>query len=141
MGNFIGRLTNGINGPFSGKAGSVIGFVVNGKGYIKGHYKTRIKKVSEKELLNREKFATAQVWLKPLTSLLRPGFKNYHPNFQGFAAAKSYLMKNALSVEGSEVKIDPSKVMVCVGSMNHPKEVHFKIEGKAIRFTWNKTLY
>ncbi len=133
----MGRLTQGINGPFSGKAGSVIGFVVNGKGYIKGHYKARTKKVTEKELLNRKKFATAQAWLTPLTPLLRAGFKNYHPNFQGFNAAKSYLMKNALCVEGSDVIIDPSKMIVAVGSMSHPKQIGFKVEGKTIRFNWD----
>ena len=133
----MGKLLNGFNGPFSGKAGSMIGYVINGQGYIKGHYKARTKDVSEKELFNRKKFAVAQAWLKPLTPLLRGGFKNYRPTFQGFAAAKSYLMKNALSVEGSEIKIDPSKVMVAVGSMSHPREVHFTIEEQSIRFTWD----
>jgi len=133
----MGKLLNGINGPFSGKVGSVIGFVVNGRGYIKGHYKARTKNISDKELLNREKFAAAQAWLTPLTNVLRAGFKNYRPTYQGFAAAKSYLMKNALSVEGNEVKIDPSKMMVAVGSMSHPKEVNFAVEDNKIRFTWD----
>jgi len=32
--SIMARLINGINGPFIGKAGSVIGYTVNGVGYI-----------------------------------------------------------------------------------------------------------
>ena len=42
--SLMARLINGINGPFIGKAGSVIGYTVNGVGYIKGLYKKRTKK-------------------------------------------------------------------------------------------------
>jgi hypothetical protein len=42
--------------------------VAPGKAYgiLNFTYKKRIKKVSEKELANRNKFAMAQAWLKPL---------------------------------------------------------------------------
>lgn len=135
----MGRLLQGINGPFSGKAGSVVGFVINGQGYIKGLYKKRTKRISEKEQLNRKKFATAQNWLKPLTPFLRAGFKDYQANFQGFVAAKSYLMKNALQLEGSEVTIDASKMKISHGSLPHPNEVSFGIETKKIRLSWDTT--
>lgn len=135
----MGRLLHGINGPFSGKAGSVVGYVINGQGYIKGLYKKRTKRISEKEKLNRKKFATAQSWLAPLTPFVRAGFKDYQASFQGFVAAKSYLMKNALRLEGTEVKIDASLMKVSYGSMPQPKEVNFHIEDKKIRIIWDTT--
>ena len=45
----MGRLVNGPNGPFIGKAGSFVGYTVNGVDYIKGIYKQRTKPPTEKE--------------------------------------------------------------------------------------------
>jgi len=92
----MARLINGANGPFIGKAGSFIGYSVNGVGYMKGLYKRRTKAPTEKEALNRRKFAVAQFWLQPIKVFVIPGFKGYNPRFQGFAAAKSFLMKMPL---------------------------------------------
>src|SRR5688500_9895754 len=106
----MARLINGANGPFIGKAGSFIGYSINGIGYMKGLYKKRTKPPTEKEALNRQKFAAAQAWLRPLKAALRVGFKGYNVTFQGFAAAKSYLMRNALTVVDGKIVIDPSLV-------------------------------
>ena len=62
----MGKLINGIYGSFEGKVGTVVGSSWKGIPYIKSAYKQRTKKVSEKELANRNKFAMAQAWLKPL---------------------------------------------------------------------------
>jgi hypothetical protein len=77
----MGRLLTGINGPIYGKVGSVIGSSRNGVPYIKGLYKKRTLKVSEKELANRQKFAAAQAWLRPRTK-----GNNYHV-YAAFSAA------------------------------------------------------
>ena len=77
----MARLINGINGPFVGKAGAVIGYTVNGVGYMKGLYKKRTKKPKEGEALNRKKFAAAQAWLQPVTDFVRVGFKGYNERF------------------------------------------------------------
>ena len=44
------------------------------------------------EVLNRKKFAAAQAWLKPIIDFVRVGFKGYNERFEGFVAAKSWLM-------------------------------------------------
>ncbi|MES3017858.1 MAG: DUF6266 family protein [Bacteroidota bacterium] len=119
----MGRLLNGPNGPFVGKAGSYIGYTVNGVGYIKGLYKRRTKAPTEKEALNREKFAVAQHWLQPLLQSVRIGFKGYNEKFQGFAAAKSYLMNNAMEVLDGKIIINPELVKVSSGSLPLPKNI------------------
>ena len=68
----MARLINGANGPFIGKAGSFIGYTINGVAYMKGLYKTRTKAPTEGELLNREKFAAAQRWLTPIREFIKP---------------------------------------------------------------------
>src|ERR1700676_3698466 len=59
----MGRLVNGINGPFVGKVGSVIGSSWKGVPYMKGVYKQRTGKVGPGEQANRNKFRLAKSWL------------------------------------------------------------------------------
>ncbi|ADY51755.1 hypothetical protein Pedsa_1187 [Pseudopedobacter saltans DSM 12145] len=135
----MGRLLKDINGAFSGKVGSVIGFTRNGKAFIKGPYKRRTKKVSEKELFNREKFSLAQAWLKPLLLFVREGFKGYSDTAQGFIAAKSYLMKHAMTVEDGKHKIDPEKMKVSSGSLPLSENiVAERIQDNEIKFSWDR---
>lgn len=128
----MGRLINGPNGPFIGKAGSYIGYVVNGVGYIKGNYKPRTKPPTEDEAFNREKFAVAQRYLTPFKLHVRAGFKGYNPRFQGFVAAKSYLMKNALKVVDREIIIDPSLIKISSGTLPLPSNMRFEFQEPGI---------
>jgi hypothetical protein len=126
-----------VNGPFIGKAGAVIGYTVNGVSFMKGLYKKRTEPPTEKEAFNRQKFAVAQAWLAPLTRMVRAGFKGYNERFQGFAAAKSYLMKNALQVTDGEISIDPSLVKISSGNLHLPENIQCTFDEPDIfRFTW-----
>ncbi len=138
----MGRLINGPNGPFIGKAGAYIGFTVNGVGYIKGHYRTRTKPPTENEAFNRKKFAVAQAWLAPLKRYLRVGFRGYTERFQGFVAAKSYLMKNALKVIDGDIVIDPALAKISYGNLPLPANMECTfLEPNLFRFTWTPSLY
>lgn len=86
----MGKLIDGINGPFLGKVSAGIGSSWKGIPYIKGPYKKRTGKSSEGERGNRNKFAIAQRWLQPTLDFVREGFKNYSPTVDGFPAAKSW---------------------------------------------------
>jgi hypothetical protein len=134
----MGRLVNGINGPILGKVGSVIGSSRNGVHYIKGPYKNRTLKVSEKEMANRQKFKLAQAWLHPLLNFVRDGFRGYSQRSQGFVSAKSLLLKNAVVNNGSGLRVDPSLVKVSFGSLPLPENLTVKTtEDRELEFTWN----
>ncbi len=138
----MGRLINGPNGPFIGKAGSFIGYTVNGVGYIKGIYKLRTKPPTEKEAFNQKKFAVAQEWLQPLKNIVRAGFRGYNERFQGFVAAKSYLMKNALKVIDGEIFIDPALVRISSGTLPLPENLECTFQEPDIfRFTWTPSMW
>lgn len=133
----MGRLIAGPNGPFIGTIGALIGSSRNGVPYVKGPYKYRTKNISDKEKLNRRKFAAAQAWLKPLLIFVRFGFKGYSAKSEGFIAAKSYLMKNALRVEDDEIVIDPALVKVSHGDLPMSEDAAFTQTGPAeLTFTW-----
>lgn len=133
----MARLINGANGPFIGKVGSVIGYTINGVSYMKGLHKKRTKPPTEGELLNRKKFTAAQKWLTPLLEFVKPGFKDYNQRFQGFSAAKSWLMKNAMQVVDNEAVIDPSLVRISSGTLPLPQDIAVTFEEPNLfRFTW-----
>ena len=52
----MGKLINGTYGSFGGKVELVTTFSRKGIAYVKSTYKERTKKVSEKELVNHNKF-------------------------------------------------------------------------------------
>ena len=113
----MGRLVSGINGPIQGKVGTVIGSSWRGIPYVKGPYKKRTKKISKKEKANRNRFTVAQYWLTLLTDFVRQGFKGYSLKSQGFVAAKSYLMHNAMKRDDEGYSIDPALVLVSFGDL------------------------
>jgi len=136
----MGRLVGGINGPIIGKVGTVIGSSRNGIPYLKGPYKNRTKIISEKEELNRRKFAAAQAWLKPLLNFVRAGFKGYSERSEGFISAKSYLLKNALKVVDNDIVIDPVLMKLSFGDLPMSKNVTFNLSARTeITFTWDPT--
>lgn len=59
----MGKLTDSIWGSFEGKVGPVAGSSRKRIPYIKAAYKKRTKKVSAKELANRDNFPFAAFYL------------------------------------------------------------------------------
>ena len=134
----MGRLLGGVNGQIQGKVGTVIGSSRNGVPYVKGPYKNRTQTVSEKELLNRKKFATAQAWLSPILEFVRVGFRGYSQRSQGFIAAKSWLLKNSFTGPEEDLRIDPALVKVSSGDLPNPENITVEFtETRNLKFTWN----
>ena len=134
-------LKSGINDGFSGKVGTVIGYRLNGQDIIRSQVKNkRTSPPTEKELLNRIKFATSQKWLNPLCDFLRIGFKDYQPTFQGFVAAKSYNHKNALECnENNDCSINPALALVSFGSQPLPETASaVSHENQEILLKWSE---
>lgn len=133
----MARLKNGINGPFKGKVGSVVGSSRNDTNYIKG-LSERTAPFTTGELKNQGKFALAQSWLKPLTTYVRAGFKDYNKTAKGFVAAKSFLMRNAIRLEGDTYVVDPSLMQVSFGDLPLADELAVElIPGNGLKFSWN----
>jgi hypothetical protein len=134
----MGRLLGGVNGQIQGKVGTMIGSSRNGIPYIKGPYKKRTPTVSDKELLNRKKFAAAQAWLSPIVEFVRIGFRGYSQRSQGFVAAKSWLLKNGFTGQAEDLRIDPPLVKVSSGDLPNPENIAVEFtETGNLKFTWN----
>lgn len=134
----MARLLSGINGPIQGKVGTVIGSSWKGIPYIKGPYKKRTGKAGEEEAGNRDKFAMAYYWLKPLLKFVREGFRGYAQKVEGFNAAKSYLLLHAFEGVAPDRRINPELVKVRFGALPLPAGITVeRLAPGQLRFTWD----
>lgn len=134
----MARLDNSVLGSFSGRIGPVVGSSWKGIPYMKSVYKKRTKKISGKEKANRQKFKLAHEWLQYLVDFVRQGFKGYSPTVEGFLAAKSYLLKNAMERVGSGWEVNPALMKVSVGILPLSENITVKpFAGGMLHFTWD----
>jgi hypothetical protein len=138
----MAKFNQGITGPFQGKVGTVIGASWKGIPYMRSLPSKRTSPPTAGELLNRKKWALSQQWLQPVQDFVRIGFKGYSPKSEGFIAAKSYLLKNAMVVEGENLVIDPALVKLSWGDLPLPNNLRLtSLEGKLVQFTWDPKVY
>lgn len=135
-------LKDGVNGGFTGKVGSVIGYQLNGKWVIKGLPKLskKNKKGTGKQNACRSKFSLMQYFLATVLDFIRVGF-NLESKSRGMSAhnvAKSYNMLNAFDAEG---KIDFSKIRLSHGTLLTPENPTSQSYNEGILFSWDKQLH
>ena len=70
----MGKLLKGINGPFSGKVGTAVGYMWNDIAVIRARPETRRKPFSDKELNQQARFALMNQFLIPVKDLLNISF-------------------------------------------------------------------
>jgi hypothetical protein len=132
--------TNGINGDFNGKVGTVIGSSWKGIPYMKSLHHKRTTPPRKNEQLNRNKFGMAHRWLQPedVKDFIRVGYKGYSPTVEGFLAAKSCLLKNSFTGEGADMLIDPALVQVSFGELPLPANITaVKTSPDELQFSWD----
>ncbi|MGY4383819.1 hypothetical protein ACVWYN_000838 [Pedobacter sp. UYP24] len=133
----MARIKNGILGGFSGKVGTVVGYTINGKEYMRSlPERTKPRTISEKK--NNSAFGRVQETLTPLLKLLKVSFKNYGSERGGSKGALSWNVKNAM-IEVDDVKIiNPSLFKMSGGELPGAIEPAAVLESPGLlRFHWN----
>ncbi|GAA4779375.1 hypothetical protein GCM10023231_02680 [Olivibacter ginsenosidimutans] len=133
----MGRVNNGVNGPVSGKVGSVVFCKWKGIDYIRSL--PRIKKhrkPTASQATQRSKFSFMQEKLSPIVPFVRLGFMNYAPNRSGHSSAMSYNLKEAVLEEEHGYQLDHEKFSFSKGVLPYPKEAKATLDNGIIRFTW-----
>ena len=92
----MGTIKQGILGGFSGKVGTVIGGSWKGISYMRSQAQSIKNPRTDAQMSQRTKFALALSFLKPMTELLRTGFKLYAKKKTAFNAAMSFTLANGL---------------------------------------------
>lgn len=113
----MGTIRQGILGGFSGKVGTVIGGSWKGISYMRSQAQSVKNPRTEGQMSQRTKFALALSFLKPMTSLIRVGFKLYARKQTAFNAAMSYTLANAISGVYPDYELNFASVLVSRGAL------------------------
>ncbi len=131
----------GINGPFRGKVGSVIGYQLNGQNVMRSISKPRKRPFTERELLNQAKMKVTSQFLERIRFYVKFGFRGEAPEGSrvgAFQLAQSQVRKHALEID-SEGKpfVNPAKVLISKGNLEPPLNCSVTAEGDRLFFRWD----
>ena len=113
----MGKFYNGVNGPFTGKVGTAVGTQWKGIPVLRSRPQKRKKPFSEAELRQQAKFKLMSRFLKMATPMLDITFRQAAVQMSGFNKAFSYNVKNAITGEYPDLKIDFPMVRVGQGDL------------------------
>ncbi|MFC3561620.1 DUF6266 family protein [Pedobacter jamesrossensis] len=132
-------LNDGINGGFTGKVGSVIGYQLNGKWIIKGLPKPSKKNKigSQKQKVCRQRFTVMQNFLSAVIGYIKIGFnlERKARMITAHNAAKSYNMLHAFDDNN---EIDYTKIVLTYGDLVGAENPQHFIDDVGLHFTWSE---
>lgn len=133
----MGRLNNGPNGGFSGKAGSYIGYNWKGGSYIRGLPRiTKDRQPTPGQEAARAKFAYLNGWLKKIKALVAITFRSYSPKMTGLMASYSCNAKNVLG-EFPDFQLNFPAFMISHGDLSGADNPSVKCKGGyTLTYNW-----
>lgn len=137
----MGRLNNGPNGGYSGKAGSYVGYNWKGGSYIRGLPKLKKnRKPTPDQLAARAKFAFLNMWLKKFKTIIAMTFRTYSPKMTGMMASYSCNAKNVLG-QYPDFQIDFPAFMISHGELQGAEiPTAISEDTGIITYHWDATL-
>ena len=119
----MGKLINGINGPFSGKVGAVVGYVSRGKSIMRGLPNiSKSRKPSPLQAQQHVKFSLMNKFLGPIIPFLNITNKTDNPDLSGYNKAFSYNVKNAISGSYPDLVINYEMALLTRGDLPNVKQ-------------------
>ena len=138
----MGIIEKGINGPFRGKAGSVIGSSWKKINYIKGLHRFKNRRPpSEEQVIQRQKFQLLNDFLRRIKHPLSIGFGQFTSKATAVNAAFSHNFDDAFSVDGNDIVLNYPALKLSSGSLCTAGTEKAWIEGGGIRISWNAKTY
>ena len=132
----MGTIKQGILGGFSGKVGTVVGSSWKGLSYMRGQAQSVKNPRTAKQMAQRDKFALALSFIRPIQSFIKVGFKAYAVHQSEFNAAMSYTLKNAIKGTYPSFTIDYAQAMVSRGSLAKPLNIQKQNNDNEIAVSW-----
>lgn len=133
----MGTIKQGILGGFSGKVGTVIGGSWKGISYMRSQAQSVKNPRTDGQLSQRSKFALALSFLKPMTDIVRTGFKLYANKQTAFNAAMSYTLANAISGDYPDYELNFASALISRGSLTSATNGAATAAGGSVTVTWD----
>jgi hypothetical protein len=133
----MAKLSQGVNGPFSGKVGAVVGYTWKGIAVMRGRPSARTKPFTAKELNHQAKFRLMNKFLRPAVSLLNVTFAHLAIGMSAFNKAFSYNVKNAITGFHPNLAIDYGMALISRGDLPGAESAAVSTVSQGqVRFTW-----
>lgn len=138
-------LKDGINGPFSGKVGSIVGYELNGQAIIRGLPRYIKRKPSPLTVINRNRMKAVSKFLKPIKDVIKLGYKNLAPpgsRVGAFQTAQSHIFKTALDYDEETIPyVNPEKALIFRGDLPVPIVTSLTRVGNNLTIEWDSQQY
>jgi len=133
----------GINGPFKGKVGSVIGSRWRNISYMKGMYKVKRtkSKPSEKQAVQHHKFKLLNRFFMPIGPVLDIGFRGLTSRATAKNIAFSYNYDHAFMVEDDQVTLNYPALKFSHGSLFTAGAEKAILTHDGVKVVWNPKTY
>jgi hypothetical protein len=133
----MAKLKEGFLGGFSGILGTAVGSSWKGKAVIRSRPPRKRRKSSELQLRQMAKLKLLIPFVKPITNFLNMTYSSVTENMSCFNKAMSYNLRNAISGEYPDFRINYPRVVLGVGDLLNPDtiSVHSDSEGR-LSFSW-----
>src|SRR5690606_33485045 len=139
----MGIINQGINGPFKGKAGSVIGSSWKKISYIKGlQQKKGVKRTpSAEQAIQQRRFKLLNDFLRPLSNLLNVSLKPFLAKATGVNAAFSLNYDRAFLTDGDDIVLNYEALQLSHGSLCTAGAEKAWHENGNVTVTWHTKTY
>ncbi|MFI5205410.1 MAG: DUF6266 family protein [Candidatus Paceibacterales bacterium] len=133
----MGKIKEGILGPFSGTVGPVIGSQWKGIAVIRSRPPGKRRKSTEAQLKQMAKLSLMTKFVHPLTDLLNKTYRDVGNRMSSFNKTLSYNMRNAVSGQYPAFTINYPRVVLGIGDLLNVDDasVHSETKGE-LRFDW-----
>jgi hypothetical protein len=135
----MGKINNGINGPFIGQVGPVVGYMWHGINCIRTKPQHIRDRKSKRQVAQRQCLSEVLRFMQSMTGYLRIGFGSmpyvYHQS--AFNAAMSHNMRNGVKGKNSDLKIDYVHAAVAQGDLLNATNVKAEIGIGKITINWD----
>ena len=133
----MGKIVQGINGPFFGKVGSVVGYMWKGIPVMRAIPKKRTKPFSEKELNQQARFRIMNACLCNLKDHLNITFGHLAVGMAGYSKAFSYNVKNAIIGALPDMSVNYPLLLLSRGDVPSVEKIEFSSPLENVfQFNW-----
>lgn len=131
---------SGPNGPYSGKIGATVAYIVNGKTYIRALAHPSTKPRTIKQLANEQRMTVLSPFLNLIKLYIRVGFQlaaQINGN-QPCQSARSYNLKNAIKGTYPHQEINYPAIRLSEGNLPEPLNPVVESLSDGLKFSWDK---
>jgi len=133
----MGKIKSGILGGFSGTVGPVVGRSWKGISVMQSKPPSKRRRSTDAQLRQMAKLRLMTPFVSPLTGLLNKTYVRAVQQMSCFNKAMSYNMRNAISGDYPDFRINFPLVVLGVGDLLNPFNVSVQSDAEGqIRFAW-----